>query len=221
MAHKLTALTAQKHNPQRVNVYLDGEFAFGLARIVAAWLEIGQELSDEKIAQLQAEDGRETAYQRALKLLNYRIRSESEVRKNLKEHEIAEEDIEHVIERLKRSGLLNDQAFAQAWVENRSEMRPRSRRALAYELSRRGVDSQVIEQSLEGVDEEGLAYQAAQKRSRKLHSTDWNDFRTKMYRFLAQRGFQYDTIREVTARTWAEMTDANNAFEEEEEEVSP
>ncbi|MEW5871381.1 MAG: RecX family transcriptional regulator [Chloroflexota bacterium] len=216
----MTALTVQKHNPQRVNVSLDGEFAFGLARIVAAWLEIGQELSDEKIAQLQAEDGREVAYQRALKLLNYRIRSEAEIRKNLKDHDVAEENIEHVIERLKRSGLLDDRAFAQTWVENRSGMRPRSRRALAYELSQRGIDSQVIEQSLEGVNEDALAYQAAQKRSRKLQSADWNDFRTKMYRFLAQRGFQYDTIRDVTARIWAEITDANNALEEEEEEVS-
>ena len=35
---KITALTVQKKNPNRVNVHLDGEFAFGLARIVAAWL---------------------------------------------------------------------------------------------------------------------------------------------------------------------------------------
>ena len=56
---KITALQVQKRNPNRVNIHLDGEFAFGVARIVAAWLRIGQELSEEKIGQLQAEDGRE------------------------------------------------------------------------------------------------------------------------------------------------------------------
>jgi len=50
---KITALEAQKKNPNRVNVHLDGEFAFGLARITAAWLKIGDVLTDERIAQLQ------------------------------------------------------------------------------------------------------------------------------------------------------------------------
>ena len=59
----------QKHNHQRVNVSLDGEFAFGLARIVAAWLQEGQVISDEKIAQLREEDAREVAYQQALNLI--------------------------------------------------------------------------------------------------------------------------------------------------------
>ena len=49
MDQKITALKAQKRNPNRINVYLDGIFAFGLARVVAAWLQVGQTLSDEKI----------------------------------------------------------------------------------------------------------------------------------------------------------------------------
>ena len=53
MNHRITAIQAQKRNPQRVSVFLDGEFAFGLSRIVAAWLAVGQEISDEKIALLK------------------------------------------------------------------------------------------------------------------------------------------------------------------------
>jgi hypothetical protein len=53
-----------------VNLHLDGEFAFGLARITAAWLKVGDVLSDEKIAKLQADDAREgvTASHALLKL---------------------------------------------------------------------------------------------------------------------------------------------------------
>jgi regulatory protein len=87
---KITALTVQKKNPNRVNVHLDGEFAFGMALIVAAWLRVGQELSDEKIEQLQAEDARERALQQAMLFLSYRARSESEIRQNLRKHEIPE-----------------------------------------------------------------------------------------------------------------------------------
>ena len=83
MAKKITALKLQKRNKDRVNVYLDDEFAFGLSRIVAAWLRTGQELTEEKIAELQAQDNVEVALQRALNFLSYRPRSEEEVRRNL------------------------------------------------------------------------------------------------------------------------------------------
>ena len=56
MGKQITDLKAQKRNHQRVNVYLDGEYAFGLSRIVAAWLHVGQELSPEKIKELKLED---------------------------------------------------------------------------------------------------------------------------------------------------------------------
>ena len=57
----VTAIEVQQKNPQRVNIYLDDQFAFGLSRITAAWLKVGQGLSEEKIASLQAEDAREAA----------------------------------------------------------------------------------------------------------------------------------------------------------------
>ena len=216
MTKKITALRAQKRNPQRINVYLDGEFAFGLARIVAAWLYVGQELEDEKIASLQAEDGREKAYQKALNFLSYRPRSAAEVRRNLgerkanQEDRLPEETIEYVIQRLRDNGLLDDTHFAKAWVENRSELRPRSRRALEYELKQHGVDAQTIAQSLEEVDEQAAAYSLAQKQARKLIELEWKDFRQKMYRSLAQRGFDYETISTVTQQAWDETQMVQN-----------
>src|SRR5512133_2594896 len=130
---KITAIVVQKKTSNRVNIHLDGEFAFGLARIVAAWLRVGQELSEEKIEQLQAEDARERAVQQAMLFLSYRVRSESEIRQNLRKHEIPDAVIEQTLERLRQDGLANDQHFARTWVENRSAFRPRSRRLMAME----------------------------------------------------------------------------------------
>src|SRR5574341_2054063 len=135
---KITAIEPQKRDPDRVSIYLDGEYKFGLARVVAAWLKIGQELSQEKIASLQAEDVRERAYQQAMLFLSYRARSESEIRQNLRKHEIPEPVIEQTLERLRQDGLANDHQFAHAWVENRSAFRPRSRRLMAMELRQKG-----------------------------------------------------------------------------------
>jgi len=200
MSGKITALKLQKRNRQRVNVYLDGTFTFGLSRISAGWLVVGQELNDEKIASLLAEDAREVAYQRALHLLEHRMRSENEIRQKLASHEISAEVIDDVIARLRRSGLVNDQQFAKAWVENRSEFRPRGRRAMSLELRQHGLDREVIDQALADVDEEALAYKAAQKQARKLAHLEATDFRQKMYGFLARKGFDYEVITSVISR---------------------
>ena len=201
---KVTALKIQKHHPNRVNVYLNNEFSFGLSRITAAWLQVGQELTSTKIARLQADDEREVAYMMAIRFLDYRPRSRAEVRRNLEKHSIKPEIITEVFKRLERSGLVNDERFAQDWVDNRSEFRPRSRRALAFELHQRGLDEPSINKALEGLNEEALAYQAALKQARRYETLPLRDFNNKLGSFLARRGFSYDVIKEVVARVWQE-----------------
>ena len=205
MGKQITALKAQKRNHQRVSVYLDGDFAFGLSRIVAAWLHVGQELSTEKIAELKIEDELEFAYQRAIRYIGYRMRSVSEVQHKLKQQDIDTVVIENVIERLQKSGLLNDLSFAQMWIENRSEFRPRSHRMLAVELKKKGIQSDIISQIIEETtSDEILAYTAAKKQARKYKHLEWQDFRRKLSSFLARRGFSYSTINPTVNQVWAE-----------------
>jgi regulatory protein len=201
---RITALEPQKREPDRVNVHLDGEYAFSLARIVAAWLQVGQDLSTDKIAALQIDDARERAYRQAMLFLSYRTRSTAEIRQNLQKHKIPADIIEQTIQRLKAERLANDGQFAKAWVENRSTFRPRSRRALAVELRQKGVPDDAVQSALADVDEDALAYQAASKRARRLASLDWNDFRTKLSEYLARRGFSYSVVAPVVSRVWTE-----------------
>lgn len=217
---KITAISVQKKNPNRVNIYLDGEYAFGVARITAAWLKNGDELSDEKISKLLAEDAREWAYQQALLYLSYRARSEKEIRQNLRKHEMPEEVIEETIERLRKAGLANDNEFAQAWVENRSTFRPRSRRALAMELRQKGLDDETVHSAVSGVNEEALAYEAAQKRLGRLKGLEWNEFRKKLSEFLARRGFPYSVIAPIVTRLWSETHADDQAKNFEDEDIS-
>jgi regulatory protein len=206
MGKKITALKAQKRNHQRVSVFLDGEYAFGLSRIVAAWLHIGQELSDEKIAELQAQDGQEIAYQKAIRLIGYRMRSESELQRYLQDQGISNGTIEEVSERLKSNGLIDDLSFARMWVENRNEFRPRSHRMLSIELQRKGIPQDIVSQILEEIpSDEILAYQAAQKQVRKYQHLEWSDFRRKLTSFLARRGFSYGIIKPIVSQLWTEL----------------
>lgn len=212
----VTAIEVQKNNPRRVNIYLDDEFAFGLARITAAWLKVGQRVDEQKVQKLLFDEALEKAYQQAMLLLSFRARSEAEIRKNLAKHEFPAEVLDETIQRLREEKLVNDEDFAQAWVANRSEFRPRSRRALTVELKRKGVAESAIRAATEAVDEESLAYLAAQKQIRRLSGLDWVTFREKLSGFLARRGFSYEIISPTVKRLWSEHggNSDNEDFEE-------
>jgi regulatory protein len=215
----ITAIEVQKNNPNRVNIYLDGEFAFGLARIVAAWLKTGQRLEDDKVAQLQANDAREKAFQQAMLFLSYRARSEAEIRQNLRKHEYPDGVIEETLERLRQARLADDGEFARAWVENRNTFRPRSKRALAMELRQKGLSDEATQSALAGVDEETLAYEAARKRVNRLKGLEWTDFRKKLSEFLARRGFPYAVIAPTVSRVWNETNDGQEQSIDDEERI--
>ncbi|MBT3188946.1 MAG: RecX family transcriptional regulator [Anaerolineae bacterium] len=210
---KITAIKAQRKNTQRVSVFLDGEFAFGLTRAVAGWLQVGQILGEEKIASLKNDDELEMAYLRAINFLSYRSRSSREIRQNLRKYEVPEPLIEPVIERLEEKNFLNDKEFAQNWVENRNTFRPRGRRALSIELRQKGISDETIQTTLdELVDEEKLVYQAGIKKARKLarRELEWQDFRKKLAAFLARRGFNYGIFSPLLSQLWEEVQDEKN-----------
>jgi regulatory protein len=205
MAGKITALEYQKRNRDRVSVFLDGRFAFGLPAIVAAGLRKGQTLSDAEIESLQEEGTVESGYHKALDFLSYRPRSRAEVETYLQKRGFPETRAEAIIERLERAGLLNDAAFAQFWVENRERFRPRGPRALRYELQSRGVSDEIIERVLALLDVSDGAYRSASKKACQLGQLDRQTFVRKVVEYLARRGFDYEVAREAAERHWTEL----------------
>lgn len=205
MVGRVTALKYQKRRRDRVSVYLDGRFAFGVPEIVAARLKVGQSLSDDEIEALREHGSAEEAYNRALDYLSYRPRSQAEIMTFLQRHDVPDVQAEDVVERLKAAGLVDDEAFAQFWIENREQFRPRGPRALRYELQRKGVGQEAIDQALEGMDPVAGAYQAAAKKARQLSHLDEPQFFRKLVDYLARRGFDYDVAKEVANRYWSEL----------------
>ncbi len=198
----ITAIEPLKKDPRRVSIYLDGQFAFDLAGILAAWLKPGQDLDQNKIRSLRTQDLRERAYEQSLDFLSYRARSEAEIRKYLRKHKFAEDVVGQTLQRLRANRLADDEKFAQTWVENRTTFRPRSRRVLAWELQQKGVAPEKVGPALAGLDEEKLAYEAGLKKAPHLVDVEWDDFRAKLTGFLARRGFPYPVIAAVVSRLW-------------------
>ena len=204
MEREITAIKAQKHNRQRVNIYLDGQFAFGLSRFVAAWLKPGRKLTEAEIEKLQQEDTYEVAFQKALAFINHRPRSVAETRRRLQEKGFSEEVVESTLEKLLQKNWLDDLDFARQWIENRNAFRPRSKRLLAYELRLKGVADNEINQALElhAGDETALAYQAGIKKAKQCRQEEKPDFVKKVGGFLARRGFPYGIVKPTVESLW-------------------
>lgn len=205
MSRTITALEVQKKNHERVSVFLDGEFAFGLPAVEAAKLQTGQVLSEDEITALREIDAVARALDRAVRLLARRPYSTAEIRRNLSSKQIAPPVIDEVLARLERLGYVDDLAFAQYWVENREQFRPRGPHALRYELRQKGIPDRIIDAVVQGVDTDDSAYRAAQKRINRYQGTTRREFREKLSAFLVRRGFDYDTVRDVVDRLISEL----------------
>lgn len=216
MTKVITAITAQKRNTQRLNISLDGEYAFSLDRLTAAWLKVGRKLSPEEIVSLQEKDEQEVAFNRALRYLSYRARSEAEMRKYLSDKGFSENVSQTVIDRLKDERLINDPRFAQDWIDNRVSFRPRSQTQLRFELRNKGLSEDLIEDALQeaDLDDIELACVAGKKLVGRYARLDWPDFRQKLGAALARRGFSYETVRSVTRQLWDECQTQTPAREQ-------
>ena len=199
MAGSITSLEPQKRSKDRINVYLDDVFAFGLAVLIAARLHVGMWLSDVEIEALRTADEAERAHERALNFLSYRPRSEAELRHYLLEHDFSEMTVDDVLYRLSRVDLVDDDAFARYWVENRAQFRPKGKRILVQELRQKGIASCAIESALADYDERAAAEQVAVEQARRLSNLPPDLFRRRLWERMARRGFSSDIIREILA----------------------
>lgn len=210
---KVTSLERQKKNQERVNVYLDGDFAFGLNIMDALQLKKGQELDDQTIAELKNKDAIVKAIDVAANLLSYRPRSSHEIRQKLTKKGYDEFVIETAIERMTNLKYLDDRAFAKFWIESRNRSKPRGKRALQYELRNKGVSDAIVRELLEDmVDEQSGAYQAAQKRIRRMRGKTEYEFKKKVGAFLQRRGFNYEAINQALDAIIEELQETDPDF---------
>ena len=116
--------------------------------------------------------------------------------------------VETVLAQLRRHRLVDDQAFAEYWVEQRQTFRPRGARLLRAELAQHGVARSGAEAATRPLEASAVedAYRAASKRAARLGALDEHAFTTRLSQWLARRGFDWETVNTVVARLWAERT---------------
>jgi regulatory protein len=154
-----------------------------------------------------AENGTDKrCFNAAVRFLRYRPRSEREVRERLRHHGYDSEEIEATIASLKEKKLIDDVAFARFWADNRESFSPRGQRLMKMELRQKGIDGDIIQETVSGEDDSDGAYRAAVVKARSLPRTDYGSFERRLGDFLRRRGFGYGVIKPVIQRVWEEKS---------------
>ena len=131
----------------------------------------------------------------AIRYLGRTDRTAAQVDRYVQEKGASRTEGRVIVRELERRGYLNDQAYATRWAETRLSRHPMGRERLKAELLMRGFEESVTERALRkaylSISEQELACQALEGRASRTRPMQW-------VRFLRQRGFDDDTIQQVT-----------------------
>lgn len=205
---KVTGITAQQKDKDRVNIMIDGKYRFSLdiLQLSDLGIRIGKEYTDEELIALEEESQYGKLYTHTLEYCLMRPHSSREIRDYLYRKTrdtrtktggikkgVSQKLTERVFERLSQKGYVDDEKFAKFWVENRNLRKGTSLRKLTAELRTKGVSQSIIEQHLVDStrsDEDELRKVIAKKQSR------YSDPQ-KFMQYLARQGFSYDDIKKA------------------------
>lgn len=203
MPVKISKITTQKKNKHRYNIFIDygthEEYAFSVDEDVLITYELrkGLPLTEEFITEIESADRQQTAYNKVLRYLSYRMRTEQEVRTYLQKEELTEEHIDIIVERLKKNGFLDDLQFAEMFVRSRLNNSAKGPEVIRQELESKGIKSKYIRIALEQFsrDEERLkAIHLAKKRINRRSNDSFQKQINKIKAYLMRNGFSKDAI---------------------------
>lgn len=217
MQRKITSISPQAKNQNRVNISVDGNYLFSLDiyQVSDLGVRVGREYSDKELLALQEESVFGKLYTQALEYTMIRPHSAKEIRDYLwrktlttkyrsrqtgevKERQGASKTTtDRVYERLVDKGYVDNEKFARWWIENRNQRKGTSLRKLEMELKSKGVSSDIIHESIQNCprDEKSEIEKIIQRKKDKYDDVD------KLVVYLTRQGFSYDLVRDMVKKT--------------------
>lgn len=202
----VTSIESQKKDRNRVSIFIDGKFAFGIHVdiLISERLDRGRTLSETEIAELLDEDAYYRAREQAYHLLSYRQRSSSELSERLLRKDIPRHIVNRVIDRLGELQMIDDESFARNFAAARLRSKGYGPVRVRVELIRKGISRDIIDSTLDetyksaSLDELALAA-ATNILHRLQNESDPRKRRNKLTSYLTRRGFSYDHMGKALA----------------------
>lgn len=194
--NEITAITPQIKDKRRCNIYIDGRFCCGLTLETAVKnrLKVGECVSPERLAEMQLESEKNTAFDKALAHISATQKTEKQIRDFLKSKGYLDAVADYVTEKMRAYRFLDDGAYAESYVENASARK--GNRLIRMELKQKGVSETDIANALEKLNEEDEK-QTALSILQKYMRGKTADTATlqKAFRHVMSKGFDYETVK--------------------------
>lgn len=217
---EVTAITPQK-KPGRLNIFIDGRFSFGLNEedLYKSGLKTGQVVTEDDISRLKKVNDEGKVLENAFHFLEFRPRSEREIRTHIKNYYFrkkkaeSKEEVglitEEILTRLRALKLLDDRSFALWWLEQRqNSLRPKGRWRIKLELAQKGISREIIDEVIasSGASELDMAFKAIRRKLPSYTKLPAREGRLKITRYLLGHGFSAATAREVIKKVLANFS---------------
>lgn len=194
---KITSIKQQK-NKNRVNIYLDGKFAFGidLENFVIAHLKVEQELTEDEVAEIIKKAEFQKTLDKLLRFAMLRPRSKKEVESWVRRKKIHQSIQEGLFDKLKHFELIDDEKFAKWWIDQRTTFRKKSKKVIKQELLLKGVAREIIDDALSvaEIDEKSLALETLKKKYYRWQKLPLKERKQKMTEYLLRAGFSWSDV---------------------------
>lgn len=199
---KITKIEVQKKNKERVNIFLDEEYAFSLSveLIYKEGLKKNDEVDSKRLELLAEEESKIRCKSSALKIIERSYKTEKEVIEKLKEKGYEDSAINKSIEFLKEYNFINDVNYAKAYIKDK--LNSVGSQKIKYILLQKGIAKEIIEEGLADLNKENeknTAFNLAKKKLDIIRKKENDDYKIsgKLYRYLISRGYEYDITSEV------------------------
>ena len=195
----VTDVSEQVKSKGFYNIFVDGKFSFSLSEndLDKFDIKIGRSLDDEQIEDLKKASGAGKCYNYALRYLALRPRSIKETKDYLLVRKgFSDPQVNSALERLIEANYLNDSDFAQMWVRNRTLLKPSSSKMLWVELTKKGVEQDIIKSVLADFENEDELNSLVEVIRRKSSQGKYSD-KQKLVEYLSRKGYKYDLIKQA------------------------
>ncbi len=196
--NEITAITPQAKDKTRCNVYIDGRFFCGLTleTVMKNRLKAGVQITAERLAEIQLESEKNTAFDKALTHLSASRKTEKQIRAFLTKKGYLPVVCDYAVEKLRDYGFIDDSEYAEAYIENVAKRK--GSRLIRMELKGKGLSDEAIDGALRDLDEEQELASAKNVLEKYLRGKAWScETYQKGYRYLLGKGFDGDTVKQA------------------------
>ncbi|HHX18782.1 MAG TPA: regulatory protein RecX [Clostridium sp.] len=197
---KITSVEKSKKNNKMLSVFIDNVYSFSISEEDYFRLNLYEKtsISEREIDDIKNSIALKTVKSSAIRLITYKLLSEKELFLKLIAKGYDEDVVNIAIEEVKSIGYLNDTIYAQKFVYERIKLKPKSKKALSFELANKGISGDIIETVLNNIDydEDVVIERLLRKKFGKYDLAD-PKITKKAYSFLMHRGFDFENIKRV------------------------